>query len=143
MQEKIVDNKEVQKKLKAQDEAKEKMPQAQSIRDEFDLDAATTEAEMRLLDAEKKFRRAGLKFELGDLDEALMLLRSALSISPGNAKYHYNAGFLYWRKDLLEVAVNHYKMFLKYAPPTDKDYDMIASRVTYLEGEIKKRRNIR
>ena len=96
-----------------------------------------TEAEIRAAEAEKKFIRAGHKFEMGDLDEALMLIRSSLSLSPGNAKYHYNAGFLYWQKGLLGVAVNHYKLFVRYAPADDSDLPTIKGRIKYLENETK------
>lgn len=99
-----------------------------------------TEAELKALDAEQKFLRAGVEFDKGDIDEALMLLRSALALSPGNSKYHYNAGFLYWQKGLIEVAVNHYKLFVRYAAADDKDLEIIKGRITYLENEIKSRR---
>ena len=102
-----------------------------------------TEEELRQIEAEKKFIQAGFKFELGDIDEALMLIRTSLTLCPGNSKYHYNAGFLYWRKGLLEVAVNHYKLFVRYAPANDKDLELIKGRITFLEKEIKKQHRIR
>ncbi len=102
-----------------------------------------SEAELKAIDAEKRFRRAGIEFDKGDIDEALMLIRSALSMSPGNSKYHYNAAFLYWRKDLLEVALNHYKMFVRYALDHDKDLELVKGRITYLEKEIKARKTRR
>lgn len=126
----------------AVEEAKEeKVPYVppRSMRDPV-LAEKNTEAELKAIDAERKFRRAGIEFEKDDLDEALMLLRSALALSPGNSKYHYNAGFLYWRKGLLEVALNHYKLFLRYAAADDKDLETIKGRVIYLEKEIKGRR---
>jgi len=106
---------------------------------QIELEAAKYEAEKIEAEAEKRYAKATLKFEMNDLDEALMLIRSALSLSPGNPKYHYNLGFLYWRKGLLEVAVNHYKLFLRYAPQTDKDQQVIKDRIVYLEKEIKNR----
>lgn len=109
----------------------------------LDLQKLSSEAELREAEAEQKYRKAAAKFELGDLDEALMLLRTCIAMFPGNPKYHYNIGFLYWRKDLLEVAVNHYKLFLKYAPETDPDRELIKGRIKYLEGEIKSRRKLR
>lgn len=111
--------------------------------DDFSLNEAKTEAELRAIEAEKKYIKATYRFDQGDLDEALLLIRTALSLSPGNAKYHYNIAFLYWRKDLLEVAINHYKMFLRYAPADDKDIPLIKGRIKWLEGEIKKRRKLR
>ena len=107
------------------------------------LEAAKYEAEQKMAEAEKKYIKATYAFDMGDLDEALMLIRAALAICPGNAKYHYNIGFLYWRKDLIEVAVNHYKLFLRYAPADDKSIETISDRVKYLENEIKKRRQRR
>ena len=47
-----------------------------------------TEEELRQIEAEKKFIQAGFKFELGDIDEALMLIRTSLTLCPGNSKYH-------------------------------------------------------
>lgn len=110
-----------------------------SVRDPV-MAEKNTEAELKAMDAEKKFLRAGVEFDKGDIDEALMLIRSALSLSPGNSKYHYNAGFLYWQKGLIEVAVNHYKLFVRYAAPDDKDLDVIKGRIIYLENEAKSRR---
>lgn len=110
-----------------------------SVRDPV-MAEKNTEAELKAMDAEKKFLRAGVEFDKGDIDEALMLIRSALSLSPGNSKYHYNAGFLYWQKGLIEVAVNHYKLFVRYAAPDDKDLDVIKGRIVYLENEAKSRR---
>lgn len=106
-------------------------------KDAWDL---RSEAEIHEIEAEQKYLRATLCFDQGDIDEALMLIRSALSLCPGNAKYHYNIGFLYWRKGLIEVALNHYKMFLRYAPADDKDIQTIKDRVKFLEGEIKNRK---
>jgi tetratricopeptide (TPR) repeat protein len=103
----------------------------------------STETELREAEAEQKYQKATLKFENGDLDEALMLLRTCLSLCPGSWKYHYNIAYLYWRKDLLEIAVNHYKLFLKYAPQQDPDRETITGRIKWLETEIKKRRQIR
>ncbi len=123
------------------EEKKEKPPYVppRSMRDPV-MAEKNTEAEMKAIDAERKFRRAGIEFDKGDIDEALMLLRSALSLSPGNSKYHYNAGFLYWQKGLLEVALNHYRLFVRYAAADDKDLEMIKGRITYLEKEINGRR---
>ncbi|PIQ23025.1 hypothetical protein COW36_01945 [bacterium (Candidatus Blackallbacteria) CG17_big_fil_post_rev_8_21_14_2_50_48_46] len=111
--------------------------------EELRIQQAQNEAIQREADAEKKYEKATYKFELGDLDEALMLLRTCISLCPGSWKYHYNIAYLYWRKDLIEVAINHYKLFLKYAPETDKDREIIEGRIKYLEGEVKKRRQIR
>lgn len=111
-----------------------------SMRDSVDFTKITSEAELKALEAEKKFLRAGVEFDKGDIDEALMLIRSALSMSPGNSKYHYNAGYLYWRKDLLEVALNHYKLFVRYAAPDDKDLETIKGRIIYLEKKIQEKR---
>lgn len=108
-----------------------------SMRDPVEPIEPNSEAELKAIDAERRFLRAGVEFEKGDIDEALMLIRSALAMSPGNSKYHYNAGFLYWRKELLEVALNHYKMFVRYAAADDKDLQTIKSRIVYLEKEIK------
>ena len=108
-----------------------------SMRDSVDPIEPNSEAELKAIDAERRFLRAGIEFEKGDIDEALMLIRSALAMSPGNAKYHYNAGFLYWRKELLEVALNHYRMFVRYAADDDKDLHTIKSRIVFLEKEIK------
>lgn len=102
---------------------------------EIDISEFQTEPEIRAAEAEKKFIRAGNKFEMGDLDEALMLIRSSLSLCPGNPKYHYNAGFLYWRKGLLGVAINHYKLFVRYAPANDENLMLIKGRIKYLENE--------
>lgn len=121
-------------------EKKEKPPYEppRSMRDPV-MAEKNTEAELKAMDAERKFLRAGVEFDKGDLDEALMLLRSALALSPGNSKYHYNAGFLYWRKGLIEVALNHYKLFVRYAAANDKDLELIKGRIIYLEKEIKSR----
>lgn len=109
-------------------------------RDAWDL---RSEAEIHEIEAEQKYLRATLRFDQGDIDEALMLIRSALSLCPGNAKYHYNIGFLYWRKGLIEVAVNHYKMFLRYAPADEKDIPIIKDRVKFLENELRNRKKMR
>ena len=130
---------EARKKLEEKDKKKAEYEPPKSIRDPITPEG-NTEAELKAVEAEKKFLRAGFEFDKGDIDEALMLIRSALALSPGNAKYHYNAGFLYWRKDLLEVALNHYKMFVRYAPANDKDLHTIKGRIIYLEREIKARR---
>lgn len=111
--------------------------------DELDIQKLSSEAELRQAEAEQKYLKAVSRFEMGDLDEALMLLRTCISMFPANPKYHYNIAFLYWRKDLLEVAVNHYKLFLKYAPETDPDRELIQGRIKYLEKEIKNRRKLR
>ena len=108
-----------------------------SMRDPVKPIEPNSEAELKAIDAERRFLRAGIEFEKGDIDEALMLIRSALAMSPGNSKYHYNAGFLYWRKELLEVALNHYRMFVRYAAADDKDLETIKSRIVFLEKEIK------
>ena len=109
-------------------------------RDAWDL---RSEAEIHEIEAEQKYLRATLRFDQGDIDEALMLIRSALSLCPGNTKYHYNIGFLYWRKGLIEVAVNHYKMFLRYAPADEKDIPIIKDRVKFLENELRNRKKMR
>ena len=96
-----------------------------------------TEEEIRRIDAEKKYIRAAYLFEVGDLDEALMMIRASLALWPTNPKYHYNIGFLYWRKGLLEIAVNHYKLFVRYAPSTHKELQAIKDRTKYLENEIR------
>lgn len=114
-----------------------------SEQDEINLAQANNEAALRAADAEKRYIRATIEFDKGDIDEALLLIRTALSLSPGNPKYHYNIAYLYWQKGLLEVSVNHYKMFLRYAPATDKDIHIIKGRVKWLEEQIKKRRNMR
>ncbi|PKL76772.1 MAG: hypothetical protein CVV27_08560 [Candidatus Melainabacteria bacterium HGW-Melainabacteria-1] len=101
--------------------------------------AISNEQDLKIIEAEKKYIRATVAFDHNDIDEALMLIRTALSLCPGNPKYHYNIGYLYWVKGLLEVAVNHYKMFLRYAPEQDKDREIIKGRITFLENEIKKR----
>ncbi|MGE3727410.1 MAG: hypothetical protein AB7I41_17760 [Candidatus Sericytochromatia bacterium] len=111
--------------------------------DEFNLDQKSKEAAIREAEAEQKYEKATAKFEVGDYDEALMLLRTCISMMPQSWKYHYNIAYIYWRKDLLEVAINHYKLFLKYAPGTDTDRDLIKGRISWLEGEIKKRRQLR
>lgn len=98
-----------------------------------------SEAEAHEIDAEKKYLKATVLYDQGDIDEALMMIRAALSLCPGNPKYHYNIGYLYWLKGLLEVSVNHYKLFLRYSPADDKDIQMIKDRVKYLENEIKAR----
>lgn len=121
-------------------EEKQEKPEYQpprSVRDP-DLAELSADAERNAIEAEKKFLRAGVEFDKGDVDEALMLIRAALALVPGNSKYHYNAGFLYWRKGLLEVALNHYKLFVRYAAANDKDLDTIKGRIIYLEKEIKK-----
>ena len=103
----------------------------------------STESARREAEAEQKYQKATLKFDAGDLDEALMLMRTSLSLCPGSWKYHYNIAYLYWRKDLLEIAVNHYKLFLKYAPQQDPDRETIAGRIKWLEAEIKERRKLK
>lgn len=98
-----------------------------------------SDAELVEIEAEKKYARAALIFDKGDIDEALMLVRGALNLCPTSPKFHYNAAYMYWRKGLLEIAINHYKLFLRYAPKTDKDIPVIESRIKYLEKEITKR----
>lgn len=111
--------------------------------EELNLDQKSKETALREAEAEQKYIKATSKFEVGDYDEALMLLRTCISMMPQNWKYHYNIAYIYWRKDLLEVAINHYKLFLKYAPETDTDRELIRGRITWLESEIKKRRQLR
>jgi tetratricopeptide (TPR) repeat protein len=111
--------------------------------EEVDVTQKSKEVLLREAEAEARYSKAALKYELGDFDEALMMLRTCISMCPDNWKYHYNIGYIYWRKDLLEVAVNHYKLFLKYAPQADPDREIIKGRITWLDNEIKKRRNLR
>lgn len=98
-----------------------------------------SDAELVEIEAEKKYTRAAHLFNKGDVDEALMLVRAALNLCPTSAKYHYNAAYMYWNKGLLEIAINHYKLYLRYTPKTDKDVPLIEARIKYLEKEITKR----
>lgn len=109
--------------------------------DTLQLEQIKHEAQMREVEAERRYAKAAAEFDKGDIDEALMYLRSALSLMPQNPKYHYNIGFLYWKKDLLEVALNHYKLFIRYVPANDKDIEVIKSRIIYFENQLKKRKN--
>ena len=102
-----------------------------------------TDATDEQVEAEKKYIRAAHLFDKGDIDEALMLIRASLALCPSNPKYHYNIAFLYWKKDLLEVAINHYKLFLRYAPANDKEIPIIKDRVKFIDKEIKKRQKPR
>lgn len=104
-----------------------------------DVKGFKTEEELRRIEAEKKYIRATYLFDQGDLDEALMMIRAALALAPAEPKYHYNIGFLYWRKGLIEVAINHYKLFVRYAPSDDKNLQMIKDRTRYLENQLKER----
>ncbi|MBF2053529.1 MAG: tetratricopeptide repeat protein [Candidatus Sericytochromatia bacterium] len=108
--------------------------------DTLQLEQIKHEAQMREVEAERRYAKAAAEFDKGDIDEALMYLRSALSLMPQNPKYHYNIGFLYWKKDLLEVALNHYKLFIRYVPANDKDIEVIKSRIIYFENQLKKRK---
>lgn len=93
--------------------------------------------------AEEKYVKGVQRFDMGDFDEALMLMRAALALWPGNFKYHYNIAYVYWKNDMLEVAINHYKMFIRYAHKNDPDVHIIKDRIKMLEKEILKRRNMR
>lgn len=114
---------------------------AQIDQDTLQLEQIRHEAQMREVEAERRYAKAAAEFDRGDIDEALMYLRSALSLMPQNPKYHYNLGFLYWKKDLIEVALNHYKLFIRYVPANDKDIEVIKSRIIYFENQLKKRKN--
>ena len=121
-------------------DAKEQAQMTQIDQDTLQLEQIKHEAQMREVEAERRYAKAAAEFDRGDIDEALMYLRSALSLMPQNPKYHYNIGFLYWKKDLLEVALNHYKLFIRYVPTNDKDIEVIKSRIIYFENQLKKRK---
>lgn len=121
-------------------DAKEQAQMTQIDQDTLQLEQIKHEAQMREVEAERRYAKAAAEFDKGDIDEALMYLRSALSLMPQNPKYHYNIGFLYWKKDLLEVALNHYKLFIRYVPANDRDIEVIKSRIIYFENQLKKRK---
>lgn len=115
------------------------VPADQITQDTLQLEQIKHEAQMREIEAERRYVKATAEFDKGDLDEALMYLRSALSLMPQNPKYHYNIGFLYWKKDLLEAALNHYKLFIRYVPANDRDIEVIKARIIYFENQLSKR----
>lgn len=121
-------------------DAEKQAQMTQIDQDTLQLEQIKHEAQMREVEAERRYAKAAAEFDKGDIDEALMYLRSALSLMPQNPKYHYNIGFLYWKKDLLEVALNHYKLFIRYVPANDRDIEVIKSRIIYFENQLKKRK---
>lgn len=145
----MVDSTDLEQRETEQEEPAKKPPVEIDTKDDFskhsditnEVQELSSEAELKAVEAEKKYIKATYAFDKNDIDEALMLIRSALALCPGNAKYHYNIGFLYWRKDLIEVALNHYKLFVRYAPADHKELQNIKDRIRFFENEIQKRRH--
>ena len=88
--------------------------------------------------AERYYQKAVPFYERKDYDEAITYIRSALSLDPTNPKYHYNIAYIYSLKELPEVAINHYKLYLKYAP-NEPDAPYVESRIQLLQAEVMKK----
>lgn len=95
------------------------------------------QVERDITKAEALYEKAVGKYMRPDLDEALTLMRSALSLHPSNPKYHYNIAYIYSVRGDDDICLNHYKAFLRYAPDNDPDIDNVKARVIYYEKKIR------
>ena len=99
----------------------------------------TAEVEKQRTKAEEYYIKAVGLYERGEIDEAITFIRSALSLHHTNPKYHYNLAYIYSLKGLYEIAINHYRLFLKYAPPDEPDLVLVKARIQQFDREIKKK----
>lgn len=89
------------------------------------------------IEAERRYMKGVDRYDAGDIDDALMMIRSAITLYPTQPKYHYNLAYLYSVKKMYEPCITHYKLYLRYVPDNDRDINTVKGRIKYYENELK------
>lgn len=68
------------------------------------------------LDAEEQFKLGVTLLINNQLVEAEVALLSSLKLSPQNGKFHWETGWLYWKKQEWRKVISHWELTQKYSP---------------------------